>query len=143
VYGGDGRLRLYNPSFANLWKINPEDLESKPHISALVSRMKPLFDPEKWEEKEKLLISHGIEREIKEGRITRADEMLIEYATVPLPDGGVLVSYFDVTDSAKVENALREKNTALEVAEQIKTDFLANVSYQLRTPLNNLISTMY
>jgi len=139
VYGGDGRLRLYNPSFANLWKINPEDLESKPHISALVSRMKPLFDPEKWEEKEKLLISHGIEREIKEGRITRADEMLIEYATVPLPDGGVLVSYFDVTDSAKVENALREKNTALEVAEQIKTDFLANVSYQLRTPLNAIM----
>ncbi len=139
VYGGDGRLKLYNPAFAQLWKINPEDLESQPHISALVSRMKPLFDSDVWEEKSKTLISHGLERQIQEGRIIRLDEMLIEYATVPLPDGGILVSYFDVTDSAKVETALREKNTALEVAEQIKTDFLANVSYQLRTPLNAIM----
>ncbi len=139
VYGGDGRLRLYNPAFAQLWKINPEDLESQPHISALVNRMKILFEPEIWEEKSKILISHGLERQIQEGRIVRLDEILIEYATVPLPDGGILVSYFDVTDSAKVETALREKNTALEVAEQIKTDFLANVSYQLRTPLNAIM----
>ena len=139
VYGGDGRLKLYNPAFASLWKINPEDIEGDPHISKLVERMKPLFDPEIWVDKKPILISHGIERQIQEGRMTRADEVLIEYTTVPLPDGGILVSYFDATDSAKVENALREKNTALEVAEQIKTDFLANVSYQLRTPLNAIM----
>jgi len=139
VYGGDGRLKLYNPSFANLWQLNPEDLEGNPHINVLVSRMKKLFDNDVWETKKPMLISHGIERQIQEGRITRNDDMLIEYATVPLPDGGILVSYFDVTDSAKVETALREKNTALEVAEQIKTDFLANVSYQLRTPLNAIM----
>ncbi|MEM7618008.1 MAG: PAS-domain containing protein [Pseudomonadota bacterium] len=139
VYGGHGRLRLYNPSFANLWKFNPEDLESKPHISTLVARMSSFFDTEDWEKQEKLLTSHGLERQIQEGRIARNDGTLIEYATVPLPDGGILVSYFDVTDSAQVETALREKNTALEVAEQIKTDFLANVSYQLRTPLNAIM----
>jgi signal transduction histidine kinase len=76
---------------------------------------------------------------VQEGRLSRKDETLIEYATVPLPDGGVLVSYFDVTDAVKVENALREKNAALEAAEQLKTDFLANVSYQLRTPLNAIM----
>jgi hypothetical protein len=34
----------------------------------------------------------------------RPDGSLIEFATVPLPDGGTLVSYIDVTDKARVEN---------------------------------------
>jgi signal transduction histidine kinase len=97
------------------------------------------FKKAKREEKKKQLIAHGIERSAQEGRIAIDKEALIKFTTVPLPDGGVLVSYFDVTDSVKVENALREKNAALETAEQLKTDFLANVSYQLRTPLNAIM----
>ncbi len=139
VYGGDGRLKLSNPSFAELWGLNPEDLEGEPHISTLVNKYEKFFDKDRWDDKKKAIIEHGIERKTQEGRLSRNDSVLLEYATVPLPDGGVLVSYFDVTDSAKVENALREKNAALEAAEQLKTDFLANVSYQLRTPLNAIM----
>jgi signal transduction histidine kinase len=139
VYGGDGRLKLSNPSFAELWGLNPEDVEGEPHINTLVNKTSKFFSNEQWEEKKKIIISHGIERKVQEGRLSRNDSTLLEYATVPLPDGGVLVSYFDVTDSVKVENALREKNAALEAAEQLKTDFLANVSYQLRTPLNAIM----
>lgn len=139
VYGGDGRLKLSNPSFAEVWGLNPEDVEGEPHINTLVDKMTKFFDEEKWSDKKKTLIAHGIERKVQEGRLPRKDFTLIEYATVPLPDGGVLVSYFDVTDTVKVENALREKNAALQAAEELKTDFLANVSYQLRTPLNAIM----
>lgn len=139
VYGGDGRLQLSNPSFADIWGLHPEDLQGEPHITTLIEKMDSFFSKESWEEKKKTLVSHGLERKIQEGRLARNDERLFEYTTVPLPDGGVLVSYFDVTDAAQVENALREKNAALEEAEQLKTDFLANVSYQLRTPLNAIM----
>ncbi len=139
VFGSDGRLRLCNPSYTTLWQLNPEDLDGNPHITKLAERMTKLFDKEYKADQKEQLISHGIERKIQEGRVSISANMLIEYATVPLPDGGVLVSYFDVTDSVKVENALREKNAALETAEKLKTDFLANVSYQLRTPLNAII----
>ncbi len=136
VFGSDGRLKLFNPSYSQLWGLHPEDMEGEPHVTTLVNKKEVFFTPEEWEDCKEQLIGHAIQRSIQEGRIDRADDILIEYTTVPLPDGGVLVSYYDATDSVKVEKALREKNAALEQAEKLKTDFLANVSYQLRTPLN-------
>lgn len=139
VYGGDGRIKLWNPSFATIWDLNPEDLEGQPHINKIVDSMKDFFAPDIWADSRKSLISQGLERQEQEGRMTRTDGVQLRYASQPLPDGGMMVSYYDITDSARVENALREKNSALEAAEQLKTDFLANVSYQFRTPLNAIM----
>ena len=139
VFGSDGRLKLYNPSYAELWHLNPEDMDGNPHITKLAERMMSSFDKKQIDGMKEKLVSHGIERNVQEGRVQLSNNNLLEYNTMPLPDGGVLVSYFDVTDSVQVENALREKNAALETAERLKTDFLANVSYQLRTPLNAII----
>jgi signal transduction histidine kinase len=49
-----------------------------------------------------------------------------------------LLTVLDVTDSKKAEDALRERNTALEEADAVKTRFLANMSYEFRTPLTSI-----
>jgi signal transduction histidine kinase len=58
---------------------------------------------------------------------------------MPLPDGATLVTFQDVTDSVNVERALRERNEALQTAYDLKNDFVHLVSYELRSPLTNII----
>jgi len=136
VYGGDGRLKLWNPAFGRLWSIDPESLEGEPHISRVVGKMSGCFAEIKWQNVKETLISIALDRSVNKGWLKLINNTLIDYSTMPLPDGGVLVTYTDVTDTVRIEKALREKNAALEAAERLKLDFLANVSYQLRTPLN-------
>lgn len=139
AFGGDGRIKLWNPAFARLWQLNPENLNAEPHINKIAERMKTRFDKKEQEKQKDGLIGQAIDRKSREGRLLCKDGTQIQYATVPLPDGGVLLTHVDITDTIEVENALREKNAALETAERLKADFLANVSYQLRTPLNAIM----
>jgi signal transduction histidine kinase len=73
------------------------------------------------------------------GDIERRDGSVVKCATVPLPDGATLVTFQDMTASVNVERALRERNEALETADRIKIDFVHHVSYELRSPLTNII----
>jgi len=57
---------------------------------------------------------------------------------VPLPDGNGLLTVLDVTASRQAEEALRERNRALEEADAVMTRFLANMSYEFRTPLTSI-----
>lgn len=139
AYGGDGRLKLWNPAYARMWKLNPEDMEGEPHINRLVEKMLRLFNTEDQDNARENLLSQALNRSMRDGLIRRNDDTVIEFAAVPLPDGGILVTHIDITDTIRVENALRDKTAALETAERLKLDFLANVSYQLRTPLNAII----
>ena len=78
-------------------------------------------------------------RDTVTGRLERSDGSVVDLVTVPLPDGATLVTFLDVTDTINVERALRERNEALEAADALKVDFVHHVSYELRSPLTNII----
>jgi signal transduction histidine kinase len=139
VFGSDGRLRLYNPVFARMWRLDEELLGRRPHIETLSSVSRPLHGDHPIWQRLRATITAIDEREPVVGRIERPDGNVVDCATMPLPDGATLVTFQDVTDTVNVERALRERNEALETADKVKIDFVHHVSYELRSPLTNII----
>lgn len=139
VYGEHGRLKLWNPSYAQMWGLNPEELEGGLHISQIIDKCRHLYVSKDWDIDRERMISELFQRTDKSGELALLDGRTFEYFSVALPDGGKMVTFQDITDRAKIQKALEDKNAALEAAEQLKIDFIANVSYQLRTPLNAII----
>src|SRR5690606_17176643 len=79
------------------------------------------------------------ERRNSHGHTELADGTVLHFAIIPLPNGQVMTTFVDMTDSVNVERALKDKNEALERADQLKNDFVQHVSYELRSPLTNII----
>jgi signal transduction histidine kinase len=139
LFGTDGRLRLYNPTFARLWQLPASFLDEHPHIDSVIRRSQALYDSPMWDDLKFAVTSFDLNRQPLKERIDRPDGIVLQATSVPLPDGNTLLTYMDVTDTTRIENALRERAEALEAADRLKTNFLSNVSYELRTPLTNII----
>jgi len=139
VFASDGRLNLWNNRFKELWGFEEEQLAKHPRVDALAphlaARLKKASHAGLVRE---LVRSATQERKQRSGRVVMADDREFEFAAVPLPDGAALFTMLDITDSRKVEAALRERTDALEEADRLKTAFVSNMSYELRTPLTSI-----
>ena len=139
VFASDGRVRLHNPAFARMWKLQKEALDERPHVEQVTAWTQALHDDNTVWRNLRAAVTAIDNREPVRARIERRDGVVIDLATMPLPDGATLVTFQDVTDTVNVERVLRERNEALEEADEIKIDFVHHVSYELRSPLTNII----
>jgi signal transduction histidine kinase/CheY-like chemotaxis protein len=76
--------------------------------------------------------SHSFER-------VRPDGMVLEVRRDPVPGGGFIAIYTDITERKQAELAIRKAKEDAESASKVKSAFLANMSHELRTPLNAII----
>ncbi len=140
VFGADGRMKLFNPVFAEMWRFDAAKLRDRPHIDEIAGACRALCqDPALWDDLRAMVVTLTERRESRTARIARTDGLTLECAALPLPDGATLLTSLDVTAGANFERALTERNEALVAAEKLRNDFVNHVSYELRTPLTNII----
>ncbi|MDE2364216.1 MAG: PAS-domain containing protein [Hyphomicrobiales bacterium] len=140
VFGTDGKLKLYNPAFGQLWRLDNDALAQRPHFDWIAGEAQRLCSD---------VHALGRIREVVTGlyegrmgyncRMERKDGVVLDCAALPLPDGATLVTFIDVTAQINVERALTDRNQALIEAENLRNDFVHHISYELRSPLTNVI----
>lgn len=139
VFSSDGRLHLWNSRFRQIWDVQESRLASHPRVDELMAGLADrLAKPQQAGLVHQLIRAATVERRQRGGRIAFADGRHFEFAAIPLPDGNALFLMLDTSDSRRIEQALRDRNEALEDADRVKTAFVSNMSYELRTPLTSI-----
>jgi signal transduction histidine kinase len=140
MFGADGRLALFNPAFQTIWNLPGAALQNAPHLEAIIAQSEALApEPQFWQTLRDAITGMPDGRDTFSGSIGRQDGTHLAYTVTPLPDGGTLVTYADITSSKRFEDVLLERNQALEASDRLKNSFLSHVSYELRTPLTSII----
>ncbi len=140
VFGTDGRLKIHNNAFADMWSLSEEELKDNPGFSKIIQLCLPLYHKRLfWDDlKARATDSNPDIRRHVEGEIRRSDDRMLTWLSKPLPDGATLIAWNDVTSARRAEAALIERAEALEEADRMKSEFVGHVSYQLRTPLTTI-----
>ena len=155
VFGADGRLKLANVAFSQMWSLDHDDVKRKLHEAEAIRTRAPHVDDiagacdpqcegdELWDDLRSVIAGLHEERTGFSRRVRRADGRVLDSAAMPLPDGSTLVTFSDVTAAANFERALTERNDALIAAQKLREDFVHHVSYELRSPLTNIIGYIH
>jgi signal transduction histidine kinase len=141
VFGADARLKLHNEAFERFWGLSGEQLARAADFDGVVELCVPrLHDRQFWKDlKGRVTDPDPRARAPVVGEITTAERRIVAYQSRPLPDGATLIFFADVTDTRRLEGALRDRELALAAAERLKHEFVGSVSYELRTPLTTII----
>src|SRR5881392_2900503 len=119
--GPDLRAKLINRAFRKMWDISDEFIrETRPTMRDLVIHVwgKNLYDVpadqfEEYVQKRIEPVRKGVasitEMRLRDGRV-------IQFQTRPLPDGGRMLTYFDITDLKRSEEAATQARDLAETA---------------------------
>jgi signal transduction histidine kinase len=142
VFGADGHLRLANPAFAELWDLSLGALREGPAMNAVIDAFRGFFDEDNvWSRHRAVMLSAlGTDRSraTQQGRVVRKDGSVLEFISVPLPDGGVLFCYNDVSAPERVAQALRGRAEALTATDKLRTEFITGVAAELEGPVASI-----
>ncbi len=154
--GPDQKARVINRELSEQWGMSQEFIDGSPTMRELMeyNRHTGLYDvaPEDWEDWAQARVEAVEQGTIEPTDLRRADGRVLRYQCIALPDGGRMLTYFDITEltereaeltSARdaAENALRDLHTAqdrLVQAEKMASlgQLTAGIAHEIKNPLN-------
>jgi signal transduction histidine kinase len=136
----DGRVRLSNTAFAELMGLSSEWLATEPEIDEALSRALHLKGMIEAREELQVQIRAMVNsRRPIDGALALQNARHVTYSGTLLPDGSALLTLIDVTDTRTKQAALEQSNAALASFNEMRSRFIENTSYELRTPLTSIM----
>ena len=110
--GPDLRARIINRAFRDLWGITDEFIAKGPTMAELIeyNRSKGLYGvpDHEFDEYVRTRVEAVHKGDIPPGEMVRGDGRILRYQCMALPDGGRMLTYFDITSLKKREREVSE-----------------------------------
>ncbi len=138
VFGANGLLQFVNQAFHEIWDTSSETVYAAMHARQLVATCEKLTVEEETWQRLYAYITGEQSRHAWTARLTMHSGRVLTARFSPLPDGSTMAVYADMTDSERIAMVLQERNEALELAEEMRVSLLAQVSENLRAPVEEI-----